>query len=643
MPRQLFIDIETYATVDVTKVGAYRYVEDPEFLILMAAWSVDDGPVTVETDPDAIAAIPYLWESDTSVVRKIAHNAAFERLCFTRFGRDRGLVDLPPHTYLPPEEWHDTMAAGAAHGYPASLENLAKALGGAQKETAGKRLINIFSKPNRKGVRTMPEEKPEQWEEFKEYCRQDVVTMVDAHRVVGELPTRSERRVWLADQHVNDRGIRIDRSMARHAVAAAADNKIDAELELLGVSGGAVVNPASLDQFHGWLASRGTKLPNLRAETVETALETTKDPKVRRALELRQDLALVAAKKYTAALERVCSDGRLRGGFQYYGAHTGRWAGRGVQLQNLPSAQLPAIGALDEDAPDYAAQVDAAVAAPVLDLEMGLGADANTLKALVRAMFLGPLDVVDYSAIEARVIAWLAGEEWALKAFRAGRDIYVETAERMGGLTRKQGKIAVLALGYNGGINSLRAMGGEGTDQELWFMVDTWRRANPNIVRLWDELQQAFGEGGRVGTRTTVEVNGDDRLLRLPSGRALTYHNVKWERYRAVDPKTHKSKIKEGWRFDDPKMPGRRNDTYGGRLAENITQAVARDLLAEAVVRLDRAGHPVVGHVHDEILVESAGPGSLEAVTAIMVKSPAWAVGLPIDAEGFTCQRYRKD
>jgi DNA polymerase len=281
--------------------------------------------------------------------------------------------------------------------------------------------------------------------------------------------------------------------------------------------------------------------------------------------------------------------------------------------------------------------------AAILDLKMGLGAEPYTLKALVRSMFIGPLTVVDYASIEARVVAWIANEEWALQAFRDGRDIYVETAARMSTpstpLTRFQGKVAVLALGYNGGVNSLRAMGAEGNDEELLRLVQVWRRANPRIVRLWEVMGDAVESGGRVGPHIRISRHGSTMKMHLPSGRAIVYHDVKWERYVVVDDKTGKKIHKEGWRYADPKRGGARIGTYGGRLVENATQAIARDVLAEALIRLEDAGYAVVGHVHDEVIVEST---DLPGVEKLMVQQPSWASGLPLDAEGFVTDRYRK-
>lgn len=640
MTTTLYIDIETYCSVDLRKNSVYKYAASPDFQILFAWWALDDGPLQLALGHEAIASIPGLWDP---AVTKVAHNAPFERICFSE------MLGSEDEGYLPPEPWLDTMALAAVAGYPKSLGNLAVALGAEPKDEAGTRLINLFCKPNRAGKRTMPEDRPEEWQQFLDYGKQDVATLRDVHQRLPHWPTDMERRVYMVDQHINDAGIPVDVDMAQLAVAAADDNKMLDELEVMALTG--IDNPGSNPQLLAWLQGQGVQVSNLQAATVQALLDgdqpkltpverfqgaeqgaayQTLHPTVRRVLELRQELALVAAKKYTAAIERVSADNRLRGSFAYFGAHTGRWAGRGVQLQNLPSATLGDKDASHED-------VETAIAAGVLDLKMGMGANSNTLKALVRAMFTGPFTVVDYSAIEARVVAWLAGEQWALDAFADGRDIYVETAERMGGMTRKEGKVAVLALGYNGGTNSLRAMGAEGTDAKLQALVTQWRNANRNIVSLWQEMDAAFQAGDTaVGDHLYVTKDGADRYLQLPSGRAVGYHKLT---RRFKDTPFGRRQVVS---FQDPKTPGGRVDTYGGRLVENVTQAVARDVLAEALVRLHDRGHTVVGHVHDEILVHGAGPGSVDAISSIMTESPAWSAGLPLAAEGFTCARYRK-
>ena len=468
----LYIDIETYSTTDI-KRGVYRYSEDPEFLVLMAAWAVDDDPTQVAIGHEEIAAIPHLLD-DSNVVVRVAHNAQFDRVCLSR------LAALPVGSYLPPEAWEDTMALMAEWGYPQSLEEGAKALGAEPKDGAGKDLIRWFCQPARNGKRRLPEDHPEKWAAFVEYCRQDVDTMRDMHKRLlakhGAWPTKQERQVWIADQKVNDRGITVDLELAAHAVEAASANTEEAKAEARAITG--VENPNSPAQLLAWF---GGLVPDLKADTVRAALardDLTADQ--RRVLELRQGMALTAHKKFQVALDAASPDGRLRGGFRFFGAHTGRWAGRGLQFQNMPRAGFSSE--TDQDA-------------ALLDLRLGLGADPHTLKALVRPMLVGPFTVCDYSAIEARVVAWLAGEEWALEAFAKGRDIYVETANRMGGgMGRKEGKVAVLALGYNGGVGSLQAMGGAalGDETVLQRIVDQWRAANRNIVRLWGRVERVL-------------------------------------------------------------------------------------------------------------------------------------------------------
>lgn len=598
MTEPLFIDIETYCDLDLKVVGAYRYVEHPSFEILMAGWARGDDPVKVETDPAAIRAIPGLWDA---LVKKIAHNAAFERLCFSRFN------GLPVGQYLPAEDFHDTMAIAAERGWPQKLEHLAKALGVTEKDTAGTRLISLFCKPYR-GKRVRPQDRPADWADFMAYCAQDVETLREVHAKLGGWPTAMEREIYLADQAVNDRGIHVDVDLAQVAHRTSLQNERRHVAEFIDLTG--VENPNSNIQVTKALQDLGLRMPDLQAATVEKALRQDLTDVQRRVLELRQELALVAAKKFSAALGSVNGDERLRGMFRFHGAHTGRWAGRGVQLHNLPRLNFENV-------------VDEMLA--IEELMAGEGASAEDLKRLVRSMFLGPMTVVDYSAIEARVIAWLAGEEWVLEAFRQGRDIYVETAKRMGGLTRSQGKVAVLALGYNGAVGSLEAMGAKGTEQQLLALVYQWRRANPKIVRFWADLDEAFRQGNMTVGKLKVVRKGEDRIIVLPSGRRLHYHGV--------NPGKRIT-------FQNPARNMFPTDTYGGRLAENVTQAVARDLLGEAIVRLESSGLPVVGHVHDEILVEGHHP--VEEVARIMSESPAWATGMPIAGEGFVCQRYRK-
>lgn len=600
-------DIETRSTLDLRETNVYRYVEDPRFAVLMTAWSVDGAPVQVA---EGLPAQVRELLADSSV-RFVAHNATFERVCLSR------ALGLPEP--MSPDRWDDTMARAAEFGLPQSLDRLARMLGVTPKDSAGTRLINLFSKPNADGGFNDAASHPAQWAEFLAYCAQDVATLVEVDALLPGWPTSTERAVWLADARINDRGVAIDVPMATAAAAASAANRTGMLAEMAELTG--LANPNSVAQLTRWAG-----LPNLREATVTAALaDEATDPMVRRVLELRQETALAASSKFTAALAHVCADGRVRGALRFYGAHTGRWAGRGLQLQNAPRAHLDS---------------DEAVDAAICDLKLALGADQATLKALVRPLLVGPFTVADYAAIEARVIAWLAGEQWALQAFQDGRDIYVATAERLGeGYDRQQGKVATLSLGFAGSVRALRRMGAQGSDEELRVLVDAWREANPTIVTLWGDLAQAFADGGLAGPHLRVVRKGSTRKLYLPSGRAIMYHNVRWEHYQVEDPETGEVLRKEGWRYADPRSP-QRIGTYGGRTAENATQAVARDLLAEALVRLADAGLPVVAHVHDEVVLDGLHP--VEEIVKIMCEPPAWAQGLPIDAEGFVCKRYRK-
>jgi DNA polymerase len=626
----LLLDIETRSPVDLKKYGVYAYTAHPDFRILMCGWRRSDGSRRVQVAlGDDIADVPGLWDP---AVRKVAWNAQFERVCFSMYSRTSMLgLGIGKLGFLDPAEWHDTASVAAEYGYPAKLAHAAQALGLEAKDEAGTALINYFCKPigtgARKGQYRTKEDDPVKWEAFVRYCMQDVVVLGQVHADLPDFPTQQEARLYVVDQHINDRGLRIDVRQARAGVAAAAENKLEQIAEFRELTG--VDNPNSGPQVHAWAEATGLDLPNLKAETVEELLAGDLDEQHRRPLELRQELALVAYKKYATALASLSGDDRLRGGFRFHGAHTGRWAGKGVQPHNMPRASY-----MDEEGEwDAVAQ-----AAALLDLvELGLGADATDLKKLVRALFIIEGAVVDYNAIEARVIAWLAGETWVLEAFRKLRDIYVEQAKRMGSqYARKDGKVAVLALGFQGAVNSLRVMGATGSDQELKRIVDLYRETNPNIKRLWYDLGDAFRAGGKVGKHLEIIADGKDRALVLPSGRALVYHNVS---HRTVQgpygPRVRASF--EVW------QNGRRyrQDTYGGKLTENATQAVARDYLGEGLVRLHDAGYSVVGHVHDEVIVERTN--DLDGIKALMVKTPTWAKGLPMDAAGFITERYRKD
>ena len=639
--KRLWLDYETYSATDI-KCGVYRYTEDPEFLPIMLQLAVGDGDVELLEDPEEMRLLlGDLWRQGYTFV---AHNAQFERIVTSR------LFGLPTGQYLDPVRFHDTMMVAAEKGFPRSLMRLSKYLGGELKSEAGKALIRKFCQPNKEGKRNMPSDFTDDWMEFCDYGVQDVVALRDIDRKLG-MAHPSEHDAWVADQLINDAGIRVDLGLAVAAEEAGEENLALSKERMTEITG--LDNPGSVQQLTKWLASKGEIVSSLRKDDVTEILSRTVDEEVQEVLELRREVALVAHKKFTTAIANVSEDGRLRGQFRFFGAHTGRWTGSGVQLQNLARPSID-----DQDVLD----------AISLDLKMGLGASNSELKSLVRYMFQGPFNVTDYSAIEARVLAWLAGEEWVLQAFQEGRDLYVETAKRMGDqYTRKEGKVAVLALGYQGAVGSLAAFGfgTGGNEDEALQVVKAWRSANRSIVRFWYELEEAFviGDGTPVGAGfIRVEKVGTDRHVYLPSGRPIIYHRVRRQKVIKVD-KDGNEYEKNVICFDDPTGYGAPGQTYGGRLTENVTQAVARDLLAAALVRLTGAGYKVVGHVHDEVLVELGEGGwvpstdakgykfdpsvgltgsSVRPINALMCADPGWARGLPLNGEGFETARYRK-
>jgi DNA polymerase bacteriophage-type len=593
--QRLYVDVETYATVNLKDVGAHRYMEDPAFEVLMCAWSTDGETVEVAVGSD-VARIPGLDDPD---VLKVAHNASFDRLALSK------ALGYPNGKYLPTEQWSDTAARAAAAGLPRGLDKLAGVLGVTMKDSAGTRLINLFCKPHKTRGRTYPADAPEQWLEFVEYCRTDVLALIDVDRALPRL-SPFEHALWLVSEQINDRGVAVDTALAQAAVEADTANRDRVIQRIQTITD--VENPNSQPQMLTWFQDNGAEIDNVQAATLDALAE--KGGTLGTVARLRRELASTTAKKYQSALDRACHDDRVRGAFMYWGAHTGRWSGRGVQLQNLTRS---AFG-------------QPVLEATRLDLMMGLGAETLHLRSMIRSMFTGPFAVADFAQIEARVLAWLADEKWVIKAFADGRDIYTESAAKMGSqYTRQDGKTAVLALGYQGSLGALRRMGATGTDEEMFNLVSTWRHANRAIVRFWRLLETAFVEGGNA-QRIKVEVDGGDRRMILPSGRELVYRKVRTTSDGVI-------------MFRDPR--GFMSDTYGGKLTENCVQAVARDVLAESLLTADLEGLDIVAHVHDEILVEG-GESELRHLLEVMKTVPEWAEGLPIDADGFVCDRYRK-
>nr|DAV69105.1 MAG TPA: DNA polymerase I [Caudoviricetes sp.] len=657
METLMFIDFETYSSVNLRDCGAYPYMASPDFapLIMTYRYGVDGQTKIAQGEAEIKWALRGLHEREH--VTFVAHNANFERLVLSR------IFDYAPGTFIPPERFIDTMAMGRSLGFPGSLADLARALHVEEKDSAGTALIQMFCVPSKKtGRAATPEERPEEWAAFCRYAVQDVDTMVEVYTALttryGGFP-KGEREVWNADQRINDRGILVDAELAVRCMDIAAVVK-DLHLQHMGKISG-LANPNSTAQVLAWVNRRlveagvmdgqndipvfkdtGAPLKSVDKASVAYLLSRTDLPRdVRTFLEERAASNAASVAKFKAMTNRLGVGNRVRGTIQYFGAHTGRWAGRGVQLQNLPS-----VTAGDDEKTQ--AFVDRVMNEPAENFSI------SELKPLIRGALMAPagqtLTVCDYSAIEARVLAWLAGEEWVLEAFRAGRDIYIETAARMFHVPyeearplRKKGKVAVLALGYGGGINALKAMGAEGTDAELEEIKQTYRAANPRIAKFWADMDRAMrNRSGRVGEYITVHPKANGLVtIKLPSARELFYHKLHFRTVAKFDKEV------EALHFLDPKSHRAAIPTYGGRLTENVTQAVARDVLAHALVNLDKENVAVVAHVHDEVIAE--GGVTVERMKELMGAgvgnplAPPWADGLPLAAEGYYCARYRKE
>lgn len=623
---RIYLDTETFSELDVRKVGAYRYAEHESTEILMCAYAIDDDPVSIAVGPLELYEQfePLLELAGQPDVLFVAQNATFDRVVISSH------LGMPAGEYLDPAQWLDPGVKAACAGYPAGLDKMTKALKVQQKDSAGTLLINTFSKLNRKSGRNTAKTHPEKWAAFCQYCVNDVEAMRAADQLLPD-QSAEERAIWIADQQINDRGVRLDIPMAHAAVAADAQNKEEARREVITLTG--VENPGSGPQLLAWFAEQGTDLPNLKADPIKELLSVgTFDglavalkPVGRRVLELRQELALASAPaKFKAAVVMSNSDGRIRGAARYYGAHTGRWSGRGIQLQNTPRKSLGELEPL-----------------ALLDLMSGFGALPETLKALVRPLLLGPLTVGDFSQIEARVIAWLSGEQWVLDAFMRGRDIYVETARRMGmedpkGKGRQSGKSATLGLGFGGGIMALRNVGAQGDDEELEALVLRWRTANPRIRQYWYELWRAFVFGGTAG-RLSVEKSNGIRRINLPSGRQIIYRGVMSREVQRISPKTEKPYTAYDVKFRHP--TGKLTHLWHGVIIENVTQAIARDLMAGCLPVLEAMGVPVVAHVHDEIIAEGS---YVEEMTQVMTQNPPWSDGIPLNVDCHVVERYTK-
>ena len=659
---RLHVDIETYSPVSIADCGNYKYAMHPDFRILLVAYAFDDEPVGIvdlasgETIPARL--LNALVDPD---IVKVAHNAVFERVCFTMMLRSQGLI--PAGCWLDADEWDCTMVRCARAGLPLSLAGAGEALGlQEQKMKEGKALIKKFCTPQNAGElvgdRVLPADDPEGWETFKAYCIRDVEVERQIDKTLSWVTVPdSERWLYEADQNINDRGVLIDVRMASQAARMEAMMKaalVKEARELTGLS-----NPNSVAQLRIWLEGRlGEEVAKLRKTDVMDIAETTVDPVVRRVMEIRQQAAKTSNAKYPAMLDAAGEDERARGLLQFYGTRTGRWAGRLVQLQNLPQNHLP-LPELDF-ARSLVREGDYAT------LQMCFGNVNDTLSQLIRTALVAPegktFVVCDFSAIEARVLAWLAGEQWVLDTFREGGDIYCATASQMfhvpvekhgqNAELRQKGKIAVLALGYGGGVGALDQMGGKRlgmSEDEEAETVKRWRAANPAIVRFWKAVEvNAIGvltyEGYESDPSLPVSFrkapDGATLLCRLPSGRDIAWPEAQTTvnrfgstsiKYRGVDQQTNK------WTW---------LETYGGKLTENITQAVARDCLGEVLTELDTYGHRVVFHVHDEVIVETGkeeAEKELETVKIFFAEAPEWAKDLPLKGAGYITDYYLKD
>jgi DNA polymerase len=645
--RRLLIDLETYSSAEIGKTGAFKYVEAPDFEILLLAYAWDDGPVRVldlldpsgrDELPDIVAGI---LDHDTV---KVAHNSAFERACLTRhLGHD-----------LPPEEWEDTMILAAMNGLPLSLDAAGAALElQDQKIKEGTALISYFCKPckptiaNGGRTRNLPEHAPDKWERFKTYCKRDVEVEQAIYQRLRSFPvTDFERKVWALDARINERGVMIDTDLVASAIAVDEAFTTEHMAEMQKLTG--LENPNSVAQLKDWLETVGMSVDSLNKATVKDLQDRATDATTRRVLQLRQQLGKTSTTKYAAMQSAVCADRRVRGLLQYYGAgRTGRWAGRLVQVQNLPQNHLDQIGTVRE----LVKQRD------LETLELAFDSVPDVLSQLIRTAFVAKeghiFHVADYSAIEARVIAYLAGEKWRMDVFRNGGDIYCSSASAMfkvpvvkhgvNGHLRQKGKIAELACGYGGGVGALKAFGADKmglTEEEMQDIVTQWRAASPTIPKFWRDVEsaaiRAINNPGRTATVPCgVKYRMDDDALRckLPSGRVLSYWGAKLD--------TDGSICFMGQNQTTRKWE--KTSTWGGKLVENIVQAYARDCLAVAMVRLAAEGWKICFHVHDEVIIEAPIGTSWEQVAEVMGRPIDWAPGLLLRGDGYSTPFYMKD
>lgn len=645
--KTISIDIETYSDAPLPKTGVYRYCESPEFEILLFAYSVDNAPVRV-VDLACGEQIPkeVLAALEDETVIKWAFNASFERICLSRY------LGYPAGNYLDPESWRCSMVWAATMGLPLSLEGVGAVLGlEKQKLTEGKDLIKYFCQPcaptkaNGERTRNRPFHAPEKWEMFKRYNIRDVETEMGIQEKLHRFPVPDS--VWEEyhiDQEINDLGVRLDMELVHQAIEM--DGRSRQELTAAMKQLTELENPNSVAQMKQWLSENGVDAPSLGKKEVAKLLKDV-PPEMQVILALRQQLAKSSVKKYQSMENAVCSDGRARGMFQFYGANrTGRWAGRLIQMQNLPQNHLPDL----EQARSLVRSGD------FEGVELLYEDVPDTLSQLIRTAFVpregAQFLVADFSAIEARVIAWFADERWRQEVFANGGDIYCASASQMfkvpvekhgiNGHLRQKGKIAELALGYGGSTGALKAMGALEmglTEEELPPLVDAWRQANPNIVRFWWDVDRAVMEAVKFRHSTTeygltFTCRSGMLFITLPSGRKLAY----------VKPKVGTNKF-GGECITYEGVGGtkkwERLASYGPKFVENIVQATARDILCYAMRTLRCCS--IVMHIHDELVIEADPKMSLEVVCQQMSRTPPWADGLLLRADGYVTPFYKKD
>lgn len=658
MANHLFIDVETYSSIDISKSGAYKYISSPDFEILIIGYALDNGPVNI-VDLAQGQEIPEEFEEallDSSCI-KVAHNAVFERLSFKRIGYN-----------IPPEQWYCTSVKAAYCGLPLSLGDVSKVLNLTDKKLdTGKALIKYFSCPCKatkiNGLRTRnyPWHAPEKWEMYKEYNMFDVLAEREIFlRLEKHVIPDIERQMYVLDQHINDRGILVDTKLAESAIAVDTeytDLLIQRAQSLTGLE-----NPNSPVQIRKWIEEQtGVSVSSLSKETMTDLLKDFADyPQVIELLNIRKKLSKTSIKKYYAMLNCAMGDNRVRGTFQFYGANrTGRWAGRLLQLQNLSKNHISNIEVPREliRARDWET------------VEMLYDDVADILSQLVRTALIAPagkvFSVADFSAIEARVISWLANEEWRMEVFRGDGKIYEATGAKMfgvpiesitkGSMLRDKSKISELALGYEGSLGALKRMGGERmglSDVEMMSLVRRWRDANPAIVRLWKEIDEASKRAVRLRMPVSCtcrniifDCDGEFMTIQLPSGRKLYYYGPRFKDKKIGKSTTPSKVLCYQGVVQETKQWGE-IDTYGGKLTENIVQAISRDLLGFSMLQLDSEGFPPVCHIHDECLVEVPEKNArdyYEDMARIMGTPPEWASDLPLRADGYVTPFYLKD